>query len=92
MKSRDFCYWLQGYFELHHGEPGITASQAKLIQNHLNMVFQHEIDPSFGGPAEQAKLSATHSEISDEQLAKLRKAIEDNVLHPPSILDRPLMC
>jgi len=51
MRSRDFCYWLQGYFELARsegGDPVITPKRQKAIEDHLNMVFKHEIDPSFG--------------------------------------------
>ncbi len=50
MTSRDFCYWLQGYFEI-HGHADITKAQSELIARHLTMVFKHEIDPSF--PKEQ---------------------------------------
>lgn len=50
MKARDFCYWLQGYFEL-AGDDAISIEATKAIKNHLNMVFVHEIDPSF--PEEQ---------------------------------------
>ena len=47
MTSRDFCYWLQGYFEISsmQGEIKISDSQARIIQAHLNLVFKHEIDP-----------------------------------------------
>lgn len=52
MKSRDFCYWLQGLFEV--AEPtSLDEKQTDLIKRHLNMVFIHEIDPSF--PASQQK-------------------------------------
>jgi hypothetical protein len=47
MTSRDFCYWLQGFYEL-NGDVKITEGQTKVIRKHLNMVFKHEIDPSFG--------------------------------------------
>jgi len=50
MKSRDFCYWLQGYFEIQK-PTSLTNEQLKMIQAHLAMVFRHEIDPSF--PADQ---------------------------------------
>lgn len=58
MKSRDFCYWLQGFFEL-SDEKEITEHQIDLIKTHLNMVFEHEIDPSFGEDNE--KLDKIHS-------------------------------
>lgn len=69
MQSRDFCYWLQGFFEVQSmaaSEPskpevsGLTAAQVSMIRNHLNMVFIHEIDPAMGGQAHQEKLSAAH--------------------------------
>lgn len=50
MNSRDFCYWLQGLFEL--GDiKSLDERQTELIKKHLHMVFVHEIDPGF--PEEQ---------------------------------------
>jgi hypothetical protein len=56
MKATEFCYWLQGFFEIGQannyvdGEPGpLTAEQVKVIQNHLALVFHHDIDPSYAG-------------------------------------------
>lgn len=60
MKSRDFAYWLQGYFELAPAGP-LSAEQAECIKRHLALVFVHEIDPSAGPPEHQAKLDAVHS-------------------------------
>lgn len=45
MKSRDFAFWLQGFFEL-AGCDAITAEQAKCIKTHLELVFKH--DPEIG--------------------------------------------
>lgn len=47
MKSRDFCYWLQGYFEIDNTGEDLDSHKVEIIQRHLNMVFEHEIDPSF---------------------------------------------
>lgn len=59
MNSRDFAYWLQGFFEI-GGVRAISVEEAQVIQNHLNLVFIHEIDPSF--PAEQQDaLNAAHN-------------------------------
>ena len=44
MNSIDFCYWLQGYFEINGEITDIKQDQAQVIQNHLNLVFKHEID------------------------------------------------
>lgn len=62
MTSRDFCYWLQGFFELtNFGNPAtITEQQLIQIKNHLNLVFKHEIDPSFG--EEQEELNKIHNQ------------------------------
>lgn len=60
MTSREFAYWLQGYFEI--AKPTTAdAQQLAMIKAHLNLVFVHEIDPSYGGPTEQAKLNAIHA-------------------------------
>jgi hypothetical protein len=68
MTSRDFCYWLQGYFEISessHKEPGVTeplgAEKVACIKRHLAMVFEHEIDPSMGDRRHQAALSEIHN-------------------------------
>jgi len=60
MTSRDFCYWLQGYFEIDGGNAPISAEQSKIIQKHLGLVFMHEIDPSMGSPEHQNKLNIGH--------------------------------
>lgn len=64
MTAVQFCYWLQGYFEVRaaSGEPGgsISTKQSEVIQRHLNMVFSHDIDPQAGGPEVQHKLNDIH--------------------------------
>lgn len=60
MTSRDFCYWLQGYIEIGGGSP-LTEFQMNVVKRHLDMVFEHEIDPSHGPAEHQAKLSAMHA-------------------------------
>jgi len=60
MSSRDFCYWLQGYFEIAESQSGqtlpITFNQIDTIKKHLAMVFKHEIDPSFPNQDELNKI------------------------------------
>lgn len=58
MKSVEFCYWLQGLFELAKPE-ALTAEQTAMVKKHLDMVFIHEIDPSYP-PKQQAALSQAH--------------------------------
>ncbi len=66
MTSRDFCFWLQGYFEINgisidSGLPkSIDCLQAQTIQRHLSLVFKHEIDPSQGSKEHQEELQFLH--------------------------------
>ena len=62
MKSVEFCYWLQGMFEL--AEPKqLDEKQTDLIKRHLAMVFTHEIDPSYP-KGQQVALNQQHSGLS----------------------------
>jgi hypothetical protein len=59
MTSRDFCYWLQGFFEV--GKPkALNVNQVNQVKAHLALVFKHEIDPSAGGPDVQKILNEIH--------------------------------
>ncbi len=61
MTSVQFCYWLQGFFELGDVGPSgahyaLTEAQVKLVRAHLAMVFKHEIDPSYPNGEELSKI------------------------------------
>ena len=60
MTSRDFCFWLQGFFELSRTTT-LSENQVSMIERHLALVFQHEIDPSMGNAKVQDKLNAAHA-------------------------------
>ena len=62
MTTREFCYWLQGYFEI-EGRNSYTLStdQCDTIRKHLSLVFAHDIDPAAGDAAVQAKLNNIHN-------------------------------
>ena len=47
MTSKDFTYWLQGFFEIAE-ETEITPRQVEIIKNHLKLVFYYDIDKSYG--------------------------------------------
>ena len=41
MTPEQFCYWLQGYFELQpSGSGSISAAQARVIKEHLQLTFE----------------------------------------------------
>ncbi len=62
MKSQEFCYWLQGYFELSQPGIAIEPNQVKTIKKHLALVFFHEIDPEADGndPETKSIMQAIH--------------------------------
>jgi hypothetical protein len=61
MTSRDFAYWLQGLFELSNPKT-LDENQTDLIKRHLNLVFKHEIDPSYtDDQKKQDELNAIHN-------------------------------
>ncbi len=48
MNMRDFCFWLQGFFEINDKGPKqasyeLTHQQIATIREHLNMVFEHVV-------------------------------------------------
>jgi len=77
MTSRDFAFWLQGLFELHNPTT-LDERQTRLIKQHLNLVFIHEIDPSHSDdPKVQGALQAVHDGVDVNELrAKLKELQE----------------
>lgn len=75
MTSRDFCYWLQGFFEISNPQT-INKVETEMIKKHLALVFKHEIDPSMGDEVHQNELNAIHnptpSNIFDEGKTLIR--------------------
>lgn len=65
MTSRDFVYWLQGYFELNNPS-SIGEKETDLIKRHLALVFKHEIDPSMGDEQHQQQLNDIHFPAGDD--------------------------
>lgn len=53
MQARDFCFWLQGYFEI-AGDKELSAEQAAVIKQHLVFVFKR--DDTMGAPAHPVNL------------------------------------
>lgn len=66
MKSVEFCYWLQGMFEINPPSNGLTKEQVSIIEKHLGLVFYHEIDNSY--PSEQLDaLNKFHNEVKQSE-------------------------
>ncbi len=59
MTTVQFCYWLQGLFEL-SDVTELNADQTLKIKQHLAMVFIHDIDPSYPKDQQQA-LNTAHA-------------------------------
>jgi preprotein translocase subunit SecA len=68
MHSREFAYWLMGFFEISKENPNfngeLNSAQVKMIEKHLSLVFVHEIDNSYGNKEHTDKLNEIHSGIS----------------------------
>lgn len=84
MKATEFCYWLQGMFEINPPTNGLTQEQVKIIMAHLNMVFYHEIDKSYPDD-EQKKLNELHNtdktknQITNEEMTKKLQEYADKL-------------
>lgn len=61
MRSTEFAYWLQGFFELSETNE-ITPRQVEIIKNHLKLVFYYDIDKSYNV---DQKTSETMQSIHD---------------------------
>lgn len=86
MTSRDFCFWLQGVFEV--GKvTSLGAEQTELVRRHLALVFKHEIDPSQGTPEHQVDLQAIH-----DGLKELEKKVDHHAGSPHARPDVLLRC
>lgn len=42
MTPEQFCYWLEGHFELSENEGQLTPEQVQVIQDHLQLVFEKQ--------------------------------------------------
>jgi len=81
MKAVEFCYWLQGVFEV--AEPtALDAKQTAMIKAHLALVFAHEIDPSYGDAKVQKVLDAIHG--APEKAPKFPPVAHDHI-HPNDV-------
>ena len=59
----------------------LTAAQVEGIRRHLSLVFIHEIDPSAGDAAAQAKLNEAHAPPKPQPFTR-----------PPFDMNTPIRC
>ena len=91
MTSVEFCYWLQGLFEL--ADPAsLNTEQTRLIKAHLNMVFFPTFIHCFFNGLAYAGLPDLEEEICCTNWHK--KHDQENNWHysPDRIFDKVLFC
>jgi hypothetical protein len=86
MTSVQFCFWLQGLFEIGGDQFNtLNERQVQIIKNHLKLVFKFDIDPSFSSdPKVQEEMQEVH-DGKDEPFVN-----NDNHLATPIPFIRPL--
>lgn len=86
MTSREFSYWLQGFFEISKENPNyngeLTSAQVKMIEKHLSLVFIHEIDNSYGDEKHINKLNKIHNQTDYTAHDFADHMINENELRP----------
>ncbi len=65
MTPQNFCYWLQGFFEITGTDvKTLNEKQINMIKSHLRLVFRDSIDPSMGNQEHQNNLNAIHQSFT----------------------------
>jgi len=62
MQTRDFCFWLQGFFEISDCGPkkadsALSHREVEMIRDHLKLVFKH--DPTIAQPKQEISQTPT---------------------------------
>ena len=97
MTPANFCYWMQGFFEITevNKEIILTPEQVKMIRAHLNLVFFHAIDPETlkdKSELEKLKYQKIHDgaksgeTITPDEFKELIKKVNPIEPHPGIIL------
>jgi hypothetical protein len=93
MQSRDFCFWLQGFFELDENAGPITASQAALISRHLDLVTAHEAAPLLlERPAKAPEPLSAPAPVRHPRQPVREQPSEPAEPHPPQVPVEPPRC
>jgi hypothetical protein len=78
MKATEFCYWLQGVFEVSE-LANLNEKQTAMVKAHLALVFQHDIDP--------AQVADSLQRIHDNGKTSQPRVAQDHI-HPGDVLLR----
>jgi hypothetical protein len=91
MQSRDFCYWLQGFFELSGDDATISAEQAAMIRRHLDMVVHSDL--TFPSRQPQARKPETPGPARPQTPPRSKPApIPEREAPEPTPLTPPPLC
>ena len=78
MTSRDFAYWLQGFFEIGGNIESLDKKQTEMVKKHLALVFFHEIDPSYTkDKKKQKEMNKIHDILSEVKPTKIVHEYKD---------------
>jgi hypothetical protein len=77
MMTRDFCYWLQGFFEI-NGTNVVTPQQIDIIKNHLNLCFEHDIDNQYP-EKKKTELMDVHDGAKPKNRVKIKQDTQRNM-------------
>ncbi len=85
MTPTNFCYWLQGFFEVTENseskEIKLSQKQIDIIRAHLNLVFFHTIDPENLKGMSELDIKK-YSKIHDGAKSGDKIKISEDKLHP----------
>jgi len=97
MRTNEFCYWLQGFFELNMHVDSLSEMQLKLIRGHLRLVTETEKQLSGFplwldgflkgldcGNGSMIALNKKPTNEIEEELAKFFKNVIDNSYSVPA--------
>lgn len=77
MTARDFVFWLQGTLELGKVTK-LDEDQVKILREHLDLVFRHDISPPAPGTEDAPKVAADVPDPpSGDELKRKLDALHD---------------
>lgn len=90
MNTQDFCYWLQGYFELSGTDGGLSKEQVEVIKEHLQLVFKKETVKTVNETVksvEEVPVKSPVKELVDKYMREQRYTAPTPVFPTPLHLD-----